>query len=250
MSNLLALNPLTTANELAEVYVVYDRKDYRMSLSTLLALVTKSSVGLSRVDNTSDAEKPLSMAAIEALGLKADANAVPSMVAFNALSNSLQNYVTLDALNGSIQSIVDSLNNYATKSEVNDAITAALSPITSSISQIVTSLQSHAARLSALEQGEQNDITRTVLEEELGLLRTDILGQFQSYSDQNDLTLTSIASQIASINQTLNAVTVSLDQKADVNHRHDPSEINNLTEFVQNIVTQDGGQVSVGPDEW
>jgi len=250
MSNLLQLNALTSAPELAEVYVVYNRQDYRMTLATLVSLVTKSSLGLDRVNNTSDLDKPVSSATQTALNLKANSNAVPTIEAFNQLANSLQNYISLGQLNDAIDQITAALNNYTTASQVNSAINIALSPVNQSLAQLSSELQAQQQRLSQLETLQQNNITRVVLDEALALVRQDTQTLINDQAASVNATITQLTNQINQINQSLVAVNAALASKADVDHTHAISEIEGLEAFIEGVIQEVGGDVSVGVNEW
>lgn len=250
MSNLLQLNALTAAPELAEVYVVYNRQDYRMTLATLVSLVTKSSLGLDRVNNTSDLDKPVSAATQTALNLKANVNAVPSIEAFNQLSNSLQNYISLAQLNAAIDQIVTALNNYTTINQVNNAINVALSPVNQSLAQLSSELQAQQQRLSQLETLQQNNITRVVLDEAVALVRQDTQALINDQAASVNATVSQLTNQINLINQSLTVVNAALSTKADINHTHVMSEIEGLEAFIEGVIQEVGGDVSVGVNEW
>lgn len=250
MSNLLQLNALTAAPELAEVYVVYNRQDYRMTLATLVSLVTKSSLGLDRVNNTADLDKPVSSATQSALNLKANSNAVPTIEAFNQLANSLQNYISLSQLNAAIDQITTALNNYTTASQVNSAINIALSPVNQSLAQLSSELQAQQQRLSQLETLQQNNVTRIVLDEALALVRQDTQTLINGQAASVNATVAQLTNQINQINQSLVAVNAALTSKADVNHTHAISEIEGLEAFIEGVIQEVGGDVSVGVNEW
>ena len=250
MSNLLQLNALTAAPELAEVYVVYNRQDYRMTLATLVSLVTKSSLGLDRVNNTSDLDKPVSSATQTALNLKANVNAVPSIEAFNQLSNSLQNYISLAQLNAAIDEITAALNNYTNINQVNNAINTALSPVNQSLAQLSSELQAQQQRLSQLETLQQNNITRVVLDEAIAFVREDTQSLINDQAASTNATIAQLTNQINQINQSLIAVNAALSTKADISHTHDIASIEGLEAFIEGVIQEVGGDVSVGMNEW
>jgi len=250
MSNLLQLNALTAAPELAEVYVVYNRQDYRMTLATLVSLVTKSSLGLDRVNNTTDLDKPVSAATQSALNLKANSNAVPTIEAFNQLANSLQNYISLSQLNAAIDQITTALNNYTTASQVNSAINTALSPVNQSLAQLSSELQAQQQRLSQLETLQQNNITRVVLDEAIAFVRQDTQSLINNQAASTNATIAQLTNQINQINQSLISVNAALSTKADINHTHDTASIEGLEAFIEGVIQEVGGDVSVGMNEW
>jgi hypothetical protein len=65
---------LTALSGLEQAAVIYGNENYRVTLNSIAALVTKAMVGLGNVDNTSDITKPLSTAVVNALMNKADVN--------------------------------------------------------------------------------------------------------------------------------------------------------------------------------
>lgn len=71
ISQLSAL-PVSLDLNTAYVPVAFSGFNYRMPLSQIAGLVTKDSLGLNNVDNTSDADKPVSRATEQALITKAD----------------------------------------------------------------------------------------------------------------------------------------------------------------------------------
>lgn len=60
MNNLLSKNILASLPGNAWLYVVNQGGDFRIQASQLAGLVSKTSLGLDRVDNTRDLEKPIS----------------------------------------------------------------------------------------------------------------------------------------------------------------------------------------------
>ena len=250
MSNLLQLNPLTSSPELAEVYVVYNRQDYRMTLATLVSLVTKSSLGLNNVNNTSDLDKPVSTATDLALKLKADVNNVPTIEAFNQLANSLQNYITIGQLNDAIDQVVAAFNNYTTINQVNNAISIALSPVNQSLAQLSSELQVHQNRLSQLEALQQNNVTRINLDEAVAVVRQESQTLINDHALSINLTIGQLSGQINQINQSLIAVNNALLLKANIDHSHSIEKIDGLENFIISVIQEVGGDVSVGFNEW
>jgi hypothetical protein len=218
MSNLLSKDPLITASGQAEVYVVYDNKDYRMSLATLITLVTKQSLGLDKVNNTTDSEKPVSSATAYALATKASVENVPTIEAFNLLAGSLSNLVTQAQLNQAISSVVSSLNNYQTAVQVSQAIEQAVTPINLAISTLSGSLNEQIQKISNL----QNASTGYASKERVVAL-------------ENQLTTT---------DQTLAALSLSFDT-----HAHRAEDIEGLTELVASMI-EEAGTIVIGPNQW
>lgn len=79
---------LVPANAVTSAYVVpvfYGGTTYKATVGDILALVTKTGIGLGNVDNTSDINKPLSSAVQAALATKADANHTHAITQVNGL---------------------------------------------------------------------------------------------------------------------------------------------------------------------
>lgn len=254
MSNLLSLTPLTTVQETAEVYVVYDNKDYRMSLATLVSLVTKSRLGLGRVDNTSDLEKPISQQVTAALASKANSDAVPTLEAFTALSTSIQNVVSQDQLNTAITEISQLLQSKLDATQLDTALATALAPITQGMQQVTGTLGNYGDRITALEQGGDTGGTGDVTQAELDAA---IVGAKQ-YTDQTVSALSSsigqqfsaFSQQLLVINQTLAAFSGALTNKADKVHTHDLGQISGAAAFIQNYLDNAGVVIAIPVGDW
>lgn len=254
MSNLLSLTPLTTVQEVAEVYVVYNNQDYRMSLATLVSLVTKARLGLDRVDNTSDLEKPASQQVAAALASKANADEVPTLEAFTALSASIQNFVTQDQLNTAISQISQALQSKLDQTQLDAALATALAPITQDMQQVTGTLSNHGDRITALEQGGGGGGTGGITQAELDAA---IAGANQ-YTDQTVSALSNgvnqqfltFSQQLSIINQTLSAFSTALSNKADKDHSHNLSQITGAAEFIQNYLDNAGVVIAIPVGDW
>lgn len=135
--NLLTRTIATAADDSMQLYVVYNGRDYRILLSTLLSLITKTRLGLENVDNVSDLDKPISTAVQQALLEKANANDVVSREEWNLFIQQIGNVVSLETLTQAIDTIQLALQSKASIQEVQTMIAAALEPI----NQAVTMLQ-------------------------------------------------------------------------------------------------------------
>lgn len=238
MSNLLSKNPLTQAQETAEVYVVWNQQDFRMSLATLVSLVTKAKIGLGNVDNTSDANKPVSLAVSEALEGKVNVGTVPSIDEFNALATSLQNFVTQDQLNTAINQVVDAMNGYVTDVEVDAAIAAAVHPVTQTLQTLSDSIQSNIDRITALEQGGMGEIDQAQLSTAITFA---IQTADQNAANRDAVLLTDITTQLTAINQALSLLSIDFE-----NHTHTPDHIVGLQAFVDGLITV----IATGDNQW
>lgn len=218
MPNLLSKDPLVTAQQSAEVYVVYNNKDYRMSLATLISLVTKQSLGLDKINNTADAEKPVSSPVATELAKKANSTDVPTREAFDALAARMSNVVTQQELNTAIQSVVTAMNSLPTMSAVNTAISQALAPINLSISSIATSLEEQIQRISNLQEA--------------------------SNSYANKAALQNLQEQLTVTESTLAALSESF-----TGHSHSAESISGLSEMVAELVAS-SANVIIGSTQW
>lgn len=72
-------------------------RNFKITLQNIIDFITKDIIGLGKVDNTSDAEKELSIKAIEALLKKADVNHKHDVEDINNFYQALANYVQSDA---------------------------------------------------------------------------------------------------------------------------------------------------------
>lgn len=218
MPNLLSKDPLVTAQQSAEVYVVYNNKDYRMSLATLISLVTKQSLGLDKINNTADAEKPVSSPVATELAKKANSGDVPTKEAFDALAARMSNVVTQQELNTAIQSVVTAMNSLPTMAAVNTAISQALAPINLSISSIATSLEEQIQRISNLQEASINYASKAALQ-----------------NLQEQLTVTE--STLAALSDSFTG------------HSHSAESISGLSEMVAELVAS-SANVITGSTQW
>lgn len=243
MSNLLALTPLLITQPTAEVYVVYNNTDYRMTLATLVSLVTKASLQLGNVNNTSDQEKPVSDQTAAALDQKANKLEVPTLTAFTALANSLQNYVSIDTLNAAIDIITTSLSNYATKIELQESISTAIAPI-------ATSMQEYLVRLQTVEQTMANAVSATAMQQAINAAVQVVQGNVNALNQTVDSIAVNLSQQISAINTTLTAITQTLAQKAPLVHTHVLGDIPGLEDSIRDMLGGVEGNVLLGPDQW
>ena len=72
-------------------------RNFKITLQNIIDFITKDTIGLDKVDNTSDAEKELSTKAIEALLKKADVNHKHDVEDINNFYQALANYIQSDA---------------------------------------------------------------------------------------------------------------------------------------------------------
>lgn len=254
MPNILSKQEMLQAKPDGVTYVVWQGKDYFISLAALIALVTTTSLGLDKVDNTADKDKPISSAQQDALNLKADKDKVPTLDAFNLLSDSLQNYVTKAQLDALSQSITDALTSYATKDVLSATVNSAVQTLNSALSQLSQNLQGEIDALNnttipslATKQGLSDAVTS---------LNQSIAQAAQTASQNLSGAVTNIDEQITAIQNQLQmalnaqvALQDALNGKADKVHMHSVDEITGLTAFVEGLISQNVN-LNLGPNEW
>lgn len=95
----------------AILYVIQNNQDFNITIGSLVDIVgryiNRQSLGISNVNNTSDEDKPLSAAAIEALEQKADRNNTVSMQSFNELSQLLSGKISTQTFEVQMAALVD-----------------------------------------------------------------------------------------------------------------------------------------------
>lgn len=216
MPNLLTRTPMSEPQEDAELYVVWDRKDFRMTLATLISLVTKNRLGLENADNTSDIDKPVSKPTSDALDLKADKATTPTIEAFDALAAQLQDYVTIDQLNGAVDAAIEGLNKYSTIEQTAQAIEIAVGPIMDAFSSLEAAVRLQVQNLS----------------DEVAKLAANTLVQ-----------ISAVQAEIASFE-------ARLADKADRVHRHAVDDIDGLKEYIESLISGFESAIIIGPNDW
>lgn len=279
MPNLLSRDPITEAHALAEVYVVWDNKDYRMTLETLVSLVTKASLGLANVNNTSDVNKPISNATAAALAQKANTDDVVSNAAFATFQQTLQNYVTLQQLNVAIDEVVALINNSGglTQGQVQSLIDVSLQPITSALQQLQHDLQSQADEITALQTQAATFETKDNVTTKLSQLEQSLGSQISSVAQGMSQTIAGVAQTSASeitrledaaaartlvVNQQIQSLVNQFDAvgllitglRTDLtNHTHNAGDIVGLQSVIEALMseyTPPGSEMVVGSLQW
>ena len=238
MSNLLDKDLLLDPHPETVVYAVYAGKDWRLKLETLLSLVTKASIGLDRVDNTTDLEKPISRATQDALNHKAEINDVVAKIEFSQLLAALENYVTIEQLQAAVQVVQSAMENYSTTAEMNAAIAGAISPVTQSIQTFNETLAEQVSRLAILEQRDADDVSLSDLTAAIqeALQAADLAaGQRDNVIVDNinalSLTLQDLSDRLTLVGQTV------------TDHKHTVEQVVGLREYIDGII-------SIGPNDW
>lgn len=145
--NLLTRTLATAADDSMQLYVVYNGRDYRVLLSTLLSLITKTRLGLENVNNTSDLDKPISTATQQALLQKVDAADVVSREEWNLFVQQFGNVVSLETLTQAVDSLQLAIQSKASIQDVQTAINAALQPITNALMMLQNDVSSITQQL-------------------------------------------------------------------------------------------------------
>lgn len=220
--NILQKDPLLVPQPTAALYAVYNGQDYHITLATLIRLVTATTIGLERVDNTGDDEKPVSVPQQQALDLKADKTNAVTPAQLTALANSLQGYVTLEQLNTAINAINQANSGYLTSAQANQLIATALIPINTAINTVAQNLAIQTGRIDTLIQ----------------------MGQSNSYASQADLN---------ALAQTVNALSSALSslRTAFESHSHTMADITGAETYINNVVdAKVANAVTNGPHDW
>lgn len=278
-NNLLSKPELETigpAHLDSRLYVVYNEQDYQMALSVLLTLVTKQTVGLDRVDNTPDNEKPVSIPQAQALALKADkentATKAELSQAVSELSEHLQNFVSLETLNQSIASITQALNSKQDATQVNQAISTALAPISQALSEASNRLTALEQQLSGgvatsqdLSQAiasltqlitqsttslDQTKANRSELTNALNTLRSDLEHSISGLSDTTSQGFLSVAQDIANINNSISSLNQALQGKLDREALNSPEVASIIQAKIEEVVGDTTGFVRIGEAQW
>ena len=122
--------------------LAYNGENYKVTIKQLLSTVplpTLAALGLDKVDNTADIDKPLSNAVIQALNTKAaaihrhsiaDVEKLPEVLSTKAdisvVNQTIQDLLAMLASKGDVRALQDSINNalaqYVTLVDLNTAI--------------------------------------------------------------------------------------------------------------------------------
>ena len=250
MANILSLTELETASNLAQVYVVYNNTDYRMSLKTLLALVTTASLGLDKVNNTSDAEKPLSSAVATALADKANAAEVVSKATFDAFAKTVGTYVTQETLNAAIQGIQDQLNGYVTEARVQAVVNDALLTINATITALTKNVQDNTSAIAMLTETTKSMVVEATLTQAINAAKQEMAASLNSTADAFNTTIQQINTHLTGLDQSISALQTALESKADKVHSHAATDIGGLQAYVTDLVGTATGTVTIGTTEW
>ena len=251
MANLLSRTELTQAHALAEFYVIYDNKDYRMTFETLLSLVTVASLKLDQVENTKDLKKPISEQVQEALAQKANTLETATKEQYTALVASLKDYVKLDAMNLAIKGITDSLNNYVTDAELTTAVNEALSPMTQSMAQLALAVKDQADQVALVVEKTANMVITSTMTQAITTAKNEMTQLISDQSTSFSQTIQQLDQTITRLSQAVTAMSQALDGKANSDHTHLPANITGLEDYVKALIPALPDNVVVGAElEW
>lgn len=203
------------------VYFVQDNAEYQLTLATLLSILQASDVGLSKVDNTADAEKPVSQLQQQALDAKAEKNHGHLISNVEGLAEALSKFVPLEVLT----ELLGALELKVTSRVTNEAFEQYKTQIEEVFSQIAETDQSLSRRIAQLENSGMGDYVTT--------------STFQNTLEQLQ----------AAFTQAITGVADGLKGKADKQHNHMAEEIVNLTEVIQTLIGQEIPFIQ-GEHEW
>lgn len=190
--NLLTRTLATAADDSMQLYVVYNGRDYRVLLSTLLSLITKTRLGLENVNNTSDLDKPISTATQQALLQKVDAADVVSREEWNLFVQQFGNVVSLETLTQAVDSLQLAIQSKASIQEVQTAINAALQPITNALMMLQNDVSSITQQLG-------NYATKVELSTAIAAVNSVISSlnmAFMSYMASNDARVSTLEDRV------------------------------------------------------
>lgn len=207
-----SIGVLDTAPGTGYLYIVHDNMDYRIALATIFGAITNHRAGLDNVDNTSDVNKPVSIAQQAALDLKANTADVVSRAIFDQLVLSLGAYVTQFQLDTILNSLNAAINNKEDKEAVTQKIATSIAPLSNAItvinqrlqtlegtdlSNVVTNAQLSLA-LSQLHAAITQETNTRVLEliEPLDIAITTTIQNFNTFKTSTESRLTALESII------------------------------------------------------
>ena len=190
--NLLTRTLATAADDSMQLYVVYNGRDYRVLLSTLLSLITKTRLGLENVNNTSDLDKPISTATQQALLQKVDAADVVSREEWNLFVQQFGNVVSLETLTQAVDSLQLAIQSKASIQEVQTAINAALQPITNALMMLQNDVSSITQQLGDYATKVELSTAITAVNSVISSLNM----AFMSYMASNDARVSTLEDRV------------------------------------------------------
>lgn len=251
--NLLQLDELGQAYDSSQLYVVHDGQDYRISLETLLSLITKTRIGLGNVDNTKDIDKPISNPTQQAI-----TEAISDLVGraeFDALMQSIQTSVDRETLDTAIANINLTLNTKLNQDQVLALISQALMPVNQGLVLLGDSLNNALVRIASLEA--RASITQDQLNVAIATVNESVdlklLNVSQTLNSSIQILSQSVDSRILLLTQSVNSLSIALENKADRDHLHSVTHIENFELEVRRIAAEYVGDtigLTTGPNDW
>ncbi len=165
--NLLTRTLATAPRDEMQLYVVYNGRDYRIQLDTLLSLITKARLGIELVDNVPDMDKPISTAMANALQSKANADSVVTKVEWELFIQQFSGMMTPAELNLIIQNLQAAISSKTTAQETATAINTALAPISLALVQM-------QGDISTLKQAAGSYATKVELQAAIDHFTTEV----------------------------------------------------------------------------
>ncbi len=251
--NLLQLDELGQAYDSSQLYVVHNSQDYRISLETLLSLITKTRIGLGHADNTKDVDKPVSNPTQQAI-----TEAISDLVGrteFDALVQSIQTTVDQETLDAAITNINLVLNSKLDQDQTLSLINQALMPVNQGLFLLEELVNGALTRITSLES--HDSVTQTQLGVAITAVNqtTDLklANTSQTLSSSIQVLSQSIDSRILLLTQSINSLSVALESKADSVHLHSVTHIENFELEVRRIAlesVEETIRVNIGPNDW
>jgi Phage tail repeat like len=260
----------TNPSGLEQTFVVADGENYRVTLNTIKSLVSKTDLGLDRVNNTSDLEKPISLLVSTALGGKAPVvhtHSVSDVTGLTAyITSELDRLAsTLATANHThqISDIIDLVNSLSNKASVAD-----LNTLASTISNINAALMGKANSSHIHEVTDINNLLPTIdsritnksnvghthdattitgLTSFIQNILVNVVAGFSSVGHTHGLTdvlgltdalaVKANAVDVTALSTLITATQLSLGTKSSVGHSHSIYDILNFATEVRAIIT-------------
>lgn len=223
---ILEKRELTTVPETGYLYIVYNDGDFKATVGALIQLVTKARIGLGNVDNTSDADKPISnVASTRFTALEQSIQTTAAQL--RGVITGLEGYVSLEHLNQIVSDLQAGLEARPTEERALELISTALlsvgneiAALETRVAEVETQLQDFQTSLNQLVQSAVSD----------GILSVDA----------------ALTSRMEAFEESVNQA---LSNKADSGHTHVSADIVDLGKYVRQSL-RDEGVVVVGPRTW
>lgn len=215
------LDELVNVDGTEEIPIIKDGRNYRVKASRIGGNVTKDSLGLGNVDNTSDANKPISTATQTALNGKANSSHTHALTEVTGLTQALA-----DKANSVHQHQVGDINGLQTALDGKAA--AAHSHDASSISGLGELLDT------------KSNVGHTHTKDEVQGLNTDLAALQTQINQKASVAHGHNISEISGL------VGV-LQSKSDVGHVHVSEDIDDFAPAVQGLIDASLSQIGAAP---